>query len=98
MTRLIQCSQMIVNAYLMTCNSLVRRECVLDELALGVEQVHQLVCVDFLGGGEDDHLVPLRHDLEELPEVWSRSHEHLHSTRIHIQNTSQQTDKIHYCH
>ena len=49
----------------------------LDELVLRIQQVHDLVGVDLLGGSEDDDLEHLRHSLEKLAEVRSRSHKDL---------------------
>lgn len=37
-----------------------------------VEEIEQLVGVDFLGRRENDHLVQLRHPLQEFPEPRSR--------------------------
>ena len=58
-------------------NAVFAKQAILDVLSVGIQQVQQLVRVNFLGGGEQGDFVLGRDSLEKLPDVRSGPDEDL---------------------
>ena len=59
-----------------------RKCCLLDELAVTIQQVKQFICIDCLRGSEHDHFKQFAHALEERKQMRTLEHVDLVERRV----------------